>query len=88
MVKKSNGKWKICTDYIDLNKTYPKDTYPSSSIDRLVNNTMGYKLINFLDAYFGLNQISIYPPNEDKIALMIEGTNFCYKVMAFDLKKY
>ncbi|XP_074352742.1 uncharacterized protein LOC141691890 [Apium graveolens] len=33
VVKKSNGKWRICVDYTDLNKTCPKDHYPLSSID-------------------------------------------------------
>ena len=28
LVKKSNGKWRMCTDYTDLNKAYPKDPYP------------------------------------------------------------
>ncbi|RDX99321.1 hypothetical protein CR513_17646, partial [Mucuna pruriens] len=35
MVKKPNGKWRMCTDYTDLNKAYPKDLYPLPSIDRL-----------------------------------------------------
>lgn len=29
MVKKSNGKWRMCIDYTDLNKACPKDSYPS-----------------------------------------------------------
>ena len=28
MVKKSNGKWRMCVDFIDLNKACPKDSYP------------------------------------------------------------
>ena len=28
MVKKSNGKWRMCVDFIDLNKSCPKDSYP------------------------------------------------------------
>ena len=32
MVKKPNGKWRICIDYIDLNKACPKD---SSLIPRI-----------------------------------------------------
>jgi len=37
MVKKSSGKWRMCTDFTDLNKAYPKDAYPLPSIDRLVD---------------------------------------------------
>ena len=28
MVKKANGKWRMCVDFIDLNKACPKDNYP------------------------------------------------------------
>ncbi|XP_074346626.1 uncharacterized protein LOC141685423 [Apium graveolens] len=33
VIKKSNGKWKICVDYTDLNKACPKDNYLLPSID-------------------------------------------------------
>ena len=33
MVKKSNGKWRICIDYTDLNKACPKDSYLIPRID-------------------------------------------------------
>jgi len=32
LVNKSNGKLRMCTDYIDLNKACPKDTYPSPAL--------------------------------------------------------
>jgi len=43
LVKKPNGKWRMCTDYIDLNKACPKDSYPLPSIDRLVNGATDHK---------------------------------------------
>ena len=57
-VKKSNGKWRMCVDYIDLNRACPKDAYPFPNIDKLVDNSSGYKLLSFMDAYSGYNQIS------------------------------
>ena len=27
LVKKSNGRWRMCVDYINLNKACPKDSY-------------------------------------------------------------
>ena len=28
LVKKVNGKWRICADFTDLNKACPKDSFP------------------------------------------------------------
>nr|XP_023918429.1 uncharacterized protein LOC112029980 [Quercus suber] len=33
LVKKSNGKWRMCVDFTDLNKTCPKDSFPLPRID-------------------------------------------------------
>ena len=32
LVKKANGKWRMCVDFIDLNKACPKDSYPLPNI--------------------------------------------------------
>lgn len=72
MVKKSNGKWKMCTDFTDLNKACPKDTYLLPSIDVLVDGVSGYEILSFLDAYLRYNQIPMYRPNSEKIAFITE----------------
>ena len=28
LVKKANGKWRMCVDFMDLNKACPKDSFP------------------------------------------------------------
>ena len=33
MVKKNNGKWRMCVDFIDLNKACSKDSFPLPRID-------------------------------------------------------
>ena len=55
MVKKANGKWRMCTDYTNLNRAYPKDVYPLPSINRLVDEASEFQVLTFLDAYFGYN---------------------------------
>ena len=86
LVKKSNGKWRMCTDYTDLNKACPKDTYPLPSIDRLVDGATGHRVLSFLDAYLDYNQIPMYAGNKEKTTFITEGANFYYEVMPFGLK--
>ena len=57
LVKKANGKWRMCVDFIDLNKACPKDSFPLPRIDQLVDFTAGHKLLMFMDAFSGYNQI-------------------------------
>ncbi|XP_057455351.1 uncharacterized protein LOC130746668 [Lotus japonicus] len=60
MVKKSNGKWRMCVDYTNLNKACPKDPFPLPSIDTLVDNSSGYEYLFLMDAYSGYKQIPMY----------------------------
>ena len=53
LVKKANGKWRMCVDFTDLNKTCPKDNFPLPRIDQLVDSTAGHKLLTFMDAFSG-----------------------------------
>ena len=39
VVKKKNGKWKVCVDFTDLNQACPKDLFPMPKINQLVNAT-------------------------------------------------
>ena len=86
MVKKANGKWRMCVDYTDLNKACPKDSYPLPTIDRLVDGAAGHHILSFLDAYSDYNQIQMHPADRKKTAFMTDSNNFYYEVMPFGLK--
>ena len=55
MVKKAGGKWRMCVDFIDLNKACPKDSFSLSSIDRLVDASTGHHILSFMDAFSRYN---------------------------------
>ena len=59
MVKNSNGKWRMCVDFIDLNRACPKDSYPLPRVDTLVDSTTKHELLSFMDAFLGYNQIKM-----------------------------
>jgi ribonuclease HI len=67
MVKKPNGKWRMC-------------------VDQLVDSTAGHKLLSFMDAFSGYNQIQMEEENQEKTAFITSRGLFCYKVMPFGLK--
>ena len=55
LMKKANGKWRMCVDFTDLNKACPKDNFPLPRINHLVDSTTGHKLLTFMDAFSGYN---------------------------------
>ena len=55
LVKKANGKWRVCVDFTDLNKACPKDSFPLPRINQLMDSTAGHKLLTFMDAFSGCN---------------------------------
>ena len=55
MVKKSNGKWRMCVDFIDLNNACPKDSFPLPRIDHHMDSTAGHELLTFMHVFSGYN---------------------------------
>ena len=86
VVKKKNGKWRVCIDFTDLNKACPKDSFPLPHIDQLVEATAGHKMLSFMDAFSGYNQILMHPDDQEKTAFITDRGTYCYKVMPFGLK--
>ena len=86
MVKKANGKWRMCVDFTDLNKACPKDSYPLLRIDTLVDSTARNQLLSFMDAFSGYNQIKMEEADQEKTSFVTSQGLFCYKVMPFGLK--
>ena len=66
LVKKANGKWRMCVDFMDLNKACSKDSFSLPRIDQLVDSTEGHKLLTFLDAFSGYNQIKMAEEDQEK----------------------
>ena len=86
MVKKANGKWRMCVDFMDLNRACPKDSYPLPRIDTLVDSTTRHELLSFIDAFSGYNQIKMNEEDQERTSFVTSQGLFCYKVMPFGLK--
>ena len=86
LVKKANGKWRLCIDFTDINKACLKDSFPLPRIDLIVEATAGHELLSFMDAFSGYNQISMNPNDQEKTSFVTAQGTYCYRVMPFGLK--
>ena len=64
----------------------PQRSIPLTFIDKLVDNSAGYKYLSFIDAYSGYNQIPMYPEDQEKTAFVTDMGVYCYTMMPFGLK--
>ena len=86
LVPKKDGKVRVCVDLRDLNKASPKDDFPLSHIDMLVDNTTGHSMLSFMDGFLGYNQILMAPEDMEKTIFITEWGTYCYRVMPFGFK--
>ena len=76
----------MCVDYTSLNKACPKDHFPLSCIDQIVNSTPGCEILSFLDAYSGYDQIAIKESDQLAASFITPYGLYCYVTMPFGLK--
>jgi hypothetical protein len=85
MVKKANGKWRMCIYFTDLNKACPKDEFPLPRIDSLVDAAASSELMSLLDCYSGYHQIWM-KEDEPKTSFITPSGTYCYLRMPEGLK--
>jgi hypothetical protein len=86
MVKKANGKWRMCIDFTDLNKACPKDEFPLPRIDSLVDAAASSELMSLLDCYSGYHQIWMKKEDEPKTSFITPSGTYFYLRMPEGLK--
>jgi hypothetical protein len=60
-VNKKQGTIRVCTDFRDLNKACPKDNFPTSFINQIIDECASCEAFSFMDGFLGYNQIQIKP---------------------------
>lgn len=85
LVKKKNGKLRVCVDYRKLNACTEKDHFPLPFITLLLEEVGGHARYTFMDGYAGYNQISIAVQDVHKTAFTTPWGTFVWVVMPFGL---
>jgi hypothetical protein len=86
LVKKKNGKWRMCVDYTNLNKACPKVPFPLPRIDQIVDSTVGCELLCFLDAYSGYHQIKMKESDQLATSFITPFGMYYYVTTPFGLR--
>jgi hypothetical protein len=86
LVKKKDGKWRMCVDYTSLNKACPKVPYPLPLIDQIVDSTAGCETLSFLDAYSGYHQIKMKVYDQLATSFITPFGMYSYTTMPFGLR--
>jgi hypothetical protein len=86
MVKKANGKWRMCIDFTDLNKACPEDGFLLPRIDSLVDAAATSELMSLLDWYSSYHQIWMKKEDEPKTSFITPSGTYCYLRMPEGLK--
>jgi hypothetical protein len=81
MVRKKNRKWQMCTDFTNLNKCCPKDDFPLTRIDQIVDSTASCEAIALLDCFSGYHQIWLCKEDEEKSRFITPFGTYCYMRM-------
>ncbi|GKE01633.1 hypothetical protein Tco_1389616 [Tanacetum coccineum] len=66
IAKKADGRWKLCIDFTDINKTCPKENHPLPATESKVEDIHKHRFKCFLDAYKGYHQILIAEKDEER----------------------
>ena len=76
VVKKKSGKWRVCIDFMDLNKAFLKDPFPLPQINQLVDATAGHPQMSFLDAFQGYHQVPLAQDDQEKTSFVTPIGNY------------
>jgi len=70
-------------NFRDLNNTCPKDDFQLPITELLVDATIGFGALPFMDGFSGYNQIKMNPVDEELTAFQTPQGTYYYTVMPF-----
>ncbi|GKB26131.1 hypothetical protein Tco_0865532 [Tanacetum coccineum] len=83
-VKKKDGSFRMCVDYIELNKLTINNRYPLPRIDDLFDQLQGLQFFSKIDLRFGYHQLRVHEDDIPKTAFKTRYGHFEFTFMPFD----
>jgi len=77
--------WRMCIDYLMLNKATRKDHFPLPFIDEMLEWLANHSFFCYLDGYSGYRQIPIHQDDQNKTTFTCPYGTFTYPRMSFGL---
>jgi hypothetical protein len=68
----------MCTDFTDLNKCCPKDDFPLTRIDKIIDSATGCKIMALLDCFFGYHHIWLRREDEENTSFITPFGTYYY----------
>ena len=85
LVKKANGKWRMCVDHRALHTRTVRDQYPLPWIQSILSTLGGSTVFSKIDLVSGLHRIRIHDEDVEKTAFNTQFGAFEWVVMPFGL---
>ncbi|GLU06365.1 hypothetical protein SLE2022_234050 [Rubroshorea leprosula] len=86
LIKKPNGKWRMCIDFTNLNEACPKDPHPLLNVEKLVERAVGHERMGFLNTSSRYHQVQLWLDDQEKTTFYVGDAIYYYIMMPFGLK--
>jgi hypothetical protein len=85
-MNKKQGTIRVCMDFRDLKKYFPKENFLTPFIDNILDECAGIEVFTFMDSFSGYNQIQIKPEDQQKMKFICPCGTFPYQKISFSHK--